>query len=266
MTDIIPLSYVDIGFAALFLLLPALLSMKQDMGFHADLIVGGLRCFAQLMAAGYLLKYIFAINTWYLMSGVLVMMLFIASYISTKRTPQPIPGLFRLTAFSIGVTSFLTLFFITLVIIRVEPWYEPRYLIPLAGMVIGNAMNGAALAAERLASEMRLRKQTIEVYLSLGATPGQASREAIRSTVKAALIPTINSLMSVGIVHLPGIMTGQILSGTSPTIAIRYQIVIMYMVVFVVTVTAILVTALAHRRYFTRRMQLQGAFLAGGKL
>jgi putative ABC transport system permease protein len=137
-------------------------------------------------------------------------------------------------------------------------------VIPLAGIIVGNAMNGAALAAERLGSEMTHRRRELEALLALGATPGQASRDAVRSAVRACMIPTINSLLSVGIVHLPGVMTGQILSGTAPLMAVRYQLVIMYMIVFVTAMTAVLVTALAYRRYFTPRMQLvQERFGAG---
>jgi len=260
MENIKGISSWDLALAALLLLIPALLSIRRGLGLHKNLLIGGLRCFGQLMAVGFLLEYIFALDRWSVVVAVLLIMVLAGARIATQRQSQPVAGIFKLTAFSIGISSFIALSFITLVIIGVQPWYDPRYLLPLAGMVIGNAMNGSALAAERLGSEMRLRKPEIEVYLALGATPAQASHEAVRNTIRASLIPTINSLMSVGIVHLPGIMTGQILSNTSPTTAIRYQIVIMYMVVFVVMATAMLVTSLSYRKYFTGRMQLEGRY------
>src|SRR5205085_2514432 len=101
-------------------------------------------------------------------------------------------------------------------VIRVHPWYDPQYLIPLFGMIIGNAMNGAAIAAERLGSEMESRRLEVEAYLALGASPSRASREPARRALAAALIPAVNGLMVVGLVALPGMMTGQILAGSSP--------------------------------------------------
>ena len=110
-------------------------------------------------------------------------------------------------------------------------------------------MNGAALAADRLSAEMEGRRAEVEAYLARGATSAEASREPVRLALRAALIPTLNSLMVVGIVALPGTMTGQILSGTSPLLAIRYQIVVMFMLASAVAVTATIVV-LAHRRQF----------------
>ena len=105
----------------------------------------------------------------------------------------------------------------TEIVLHVRPWYDPRYLIPLFGMIVGNAMNGAALAAERLASEMDLRRGEVEAYLALGATPARASAEPARRALVAALIPAVNGLTVVGLVQLPGMMTGQILAGRSPS-------------------------------------------------
>jgi len=117
--------------------------------------------------------------------------------------------------------------FICLLVVGYSPWYDPRYLIPLAGMIIGNSMNGASLAAERLTAEMRERHDELETALCLGATARQAAEPALRTAYRAALIPTMNTMAATGIVALPGMMTGQILSGTEPMLAVRYQIAIM---------------------------------------
>jgi putative ABC transport system permease protein len=138
-----------------------------------------------------------------------------------------------------------------------DPWYNPRYLIPLFGMIVGNAMNAAALAAERLRSEMEARRAEVEAWLALGASPERAAREPVRRSLVAALIPTVNGLMVVGIVSLPGMMTGQILAGSSPVTAVRYQIVVMFMLASSVAVTATLVTLWYRRTFFTETEQLR---------
>lgn len=261
MKPILEISYLELALAALFLLLPAWLSLRGRLGLHRDLLIGGLRCFGQLVLIGYVLRWIFAVERWYLVIGLLLVMIVIGGQTAAARQTRRVPGLFRLTTGSIFLTSFLTLAYLSLVIVRMDPWYDPRYLIPLAGMIVGNAMNGAALAAERLSGEVKLRRREIEQWLALGATPHEALREASRATIKASLIPTINGMMSVGLVHLPGMMTGQMLGGASPVTAIRYQIVIFYAIAFVTAATAIAMTRFAGGRYFTRRMQLRGELL-----
>ena len=149
-----------------------------------------------------------------------------------------------------------TIFF-CLLVIGPDPWYDPRYLIPLAGMIIGNSMNGAALAAERLASEIDERREEIESALCLGADSRNASREAVRQAFRAALIPTVNTMAAMGLVALPGMMTGQILSGTEPVTAVKYQIAIMCAITGSVGLTSFLILHQGARRYFTSAQQLR---------
>jgi putative ABC transport system permease protein len=148
-------------------------------------------------------------------------------------------------------------FFFCNAVIGLDPWYDPRYLIPLAGMIIGNSMTGAALAAERLAAEMYERRDEIEAALCLGATARSASREAVRSAYRAALIPSINAMAAMGLVFLPGMMTGQILSGTEPITAVKYQIAIMCVITGSVAVTSFLILLQGYRAYFTPAHQLR---------
>src|SRR6266571_7881289 len=154
------------------------------------------------------------------------------------------------------VASGLTLLYISTLVVRVAPWYNPQYLIPLFGMIVGSTMNAAAIAAERLASEVVARQAEIEAYLALGATYQQASQQSVRQALRAALIPTVNGLMVVGIVTLPGMMTGQILAGSSPLMAIRYQIVVAFMQAGAVAITPTIVTLWYRRTFFTPALQL----------
>jgi putative ABC transport system permease protein len=143
-------------------------------------------------------------------------------------------------------------------VLRLQNWHNPRYLIPLFGMITGNAMNGAALAAERLGSEMEARRAEVEAYLALGASPARASADAVRRALAAALIPSVNGLMVVGLVTLPGMMTGQILAGASPLLAVRYQIVVAFMLAGAVAATAAIVVLWYRKRFFTAAEQLRG--------
>jgi putative ABC transport system permease protein len=129
-------------------------------------------------------------------------------------------------------------------------------MIPLFGMIVGSAMNAAAIAAERLHSEITARRAEIEAYLALGAHYHHASHHAVRQAMRAALIPTVNGLMVVGVVTLPGMMTGQILAGASPLMAIRYQIVVAFMQAAAVAMTTAIVTLWYRRTFFTPALQL----------
>ncbi|MEO8522867.1 MAG: ABC transporter permease, partial [Acidobacteriota bacterium] len=154
------------------------------------------------------------------------------------------------------LSSGLTLAYVSYVVLHVHPWYEPRYLIPLFGMIVGNAMNGAALTIERLASEMDSQRATVEAYLALGATPSRASAEPVRRALTAALIPAVNGLMVVGLVQLPGMMTGQILAGQSPLLAVRYQVLVAFMLTGATAMTSVMVALWYRRTFFTAAAQL----------
>jgi putative ABC transport system permease protein len=123
-------------------------------------------------------------------------------------------------------------------------------------MIVGNAMNGAAIAAERLGSEMHARRAEVEAHLALGASPSQAAAEPVRLALRAALLPAVNSLMVVGLVTLPGMMTGQILAGASPLLAVRYQVVVVFMLAGAVALTSVIVALLYRRTFFTAAEQL----------
>jgi putative ABC transport system permease protein len=142
-------------------------------------------------------------------------------------------------------------------VLQPPSWYDPQYLIPLAGIVLGNAMNGAAIAGERLVSTLNSSQLEIETHLSLGATPQQAVAQYRREAIKAGLIPTINTMMVVGLVTLPGIMTGQLLSGVNPLVAAAYQAVIIFMLACATLMTTLLVTTGLCRQHFNQFAQLQ---------
>ena len=172
------------------------------------------RMLAQLLLIGYVLVYIFEAGEPSIVMGVLAIMLVAASWISIRPLANKSRGLLFSAFVSISVSGVLTLAWVSQLVIGIEPWFSPRYLVPLAGMIFSGAMNTVSLAGERAYAE---------------ASRGVSFREARRVAMEAALIPMINSLFAVGLVALPGMMTGQILSGVSPLIAAKYQIVVMLM-------------------------------------
>ncbi|MGI9329267.1 MAG: ABC transporter permease [Gammaproteobacteria bacterium] len=172
------------------------------------------RMLLQLILIGYVLNFLFAAEQVWLVASVLAVMLIAASSIAVRPVQQRDTGTYGRAFAAIFVGGVPVLWLVTQQVVQIEPWYEPRYVIPLAGMIFASAMNCVSLAAERFASE-KLR--------------GTDPRTALHEGFQAALIPLINSLFAVGLVSLPGMMTGQILSGIDPLIAARYQIVVMAM-------------------------------------
>lgn len=173
------------------------------------------RMLVQLLLIGYFLIYIFESDSAWVVLAVLLVMLSASSWIALRTVPSQRRRLYKKAFFAIGLGGGITLLLITQGVLGLDPWYWPRYLIPLAGMIFANAMNSVSLAAERLTAE-----------IDRDVPYAQARSIAFR----ASLIPKTNALLAVGLVSLPGMMTGQILSGISPLIAVRYQIMVMCMV------------------------------------
>lgn len=191
------------------------------------------RMLVQLLLIGYVLVYIFAADQSWVIIAVLIVMLVAASMIAIRPLADRDSEVWRNALIAIVVSSLSTLVLVTQGVLGVEPWFDPRYVVPLAGMIIAGSMNAVSLAAERYAAEVGR---------------GEAQQTACTTALQAALIPIINSLFAVGLVSLPGMMTGQILSGTSPLIAAKYQIVVMSMLFGAAGIAASIYLSLARRR------------------
>ena len=164
------------------------------------------------------------------------------------------PGRSRygIAATALTVSTAATLAYVIGVVVQVRPWYEPQYIIPIAGMILGNSMTSTAPAGERLQGELRARTAEVETRLALGFSGREAVQPLVRSALRAAMIPTVNGMMTVGLVQLPGMMTGQILAGSSPLVAIRYQIVVVFMQAAATALGSLVFGRLAAGRYLTR--------------
>lgn len=255
----VDIGWIRLALASALVLVAIALSAWQRLGLAKGLVIGAIRAVVQLTLIGYVLVWLFETDRWYYVLGILLTMILTASLAATARLPGGATARRRLRPIcfvSILIGSAVTLAYVGAVVVDVTPWYNPRYLIPLFGMIVGNTMNGAALAAERLRSEMEAGRAQIESYLALGATPSQASAEPVRRATIAAMIPTINSLAVVGVVSLPGMMTGQILAGSAPTLAVRYQLVVVFMLTAATAITASGIVLWYRRTFFSDAAQL----------
>jgi putative ABC transport system permease protein len=162
-----------------------------------------------------------------------------------------------IAALALTASTAVTLAYVIGVVVRVRPWYDPQYIIPIAGMILGSAMTSAALAGDRLQGDLRVRADEVEARLALGFSGREAVQPMARTALRAALIPTVNGMMTVGLVQLPGMMTGQILAGSSPLLAIKYQMVVVFMQAAATALASLLFVRLAVGRYLTPAHQLR---------
>ena len=256
------ITWTDVLVSLIFVGIAIFLIRWWKIGLEKTLLIGTFRTFIQLTAMGYILTYFFQQHHWSFMVGLVSLMIIVASYEGYRRLKKyNIPNVFWILLGSFCFTVLIVLGLILKLILSTEPWYYPYAMIPISGMIIGNALNSATLTVNRFVSEITHRENEIEMYLSLGAPVKSAVHDSFLESVRAALIPNINGLMMVGLVQLPGIMTGQILAGIDPLIAIRYQIMIMYMWISTATMVDIIVLNLVYRQFFTPQMQLRKSLL-----
>lgn len=226
------LTYVDIALAAALLVLNAGLSILYRLGFARRLIIAAVRMVVQLTLVGLVLKTLFQAGSPWLTLLVAVAMVSFAGYEAMARQERRFAGLW---GYGIGAgamtagAAIVTVYGLTTQL-QPEPWYDPRYAIPILGMILGNTMNGVSIGLDRLLSEADKGRSAIEARLALGARFMEAIREPVRAAMRAGLIPTVNGMAAAGLVSLPGMMTGQILAGVEPAEAVKYQILIMFLI------------------------------------
>jgi putative ABC transport system permease protein len=255
--ELIEIDLIRFGFALGLMAIAIGLSAWQRLNLEWDLAVATVRTVVQLLAVGYILELVFALNNPWAILAVVAAMLVIATIVARNRISKKVPHLIPIVGVSIFVGTALTLAYVNLLVLQPDPWYQPQYLIPLAGIIAGNAMTAAAISGERLVSTLNASQVEIETHLSLGATPLQATARYRNEAIKAGLIPTLNAMLVVGIVKLPGIITGQILSGVNPLDAAVYQMLIMFILAFATLGTAILLIQGIYRQFFNEAAQLR---------
>lgn len=256
MQDLIKLDLVDLAIAVGLMAIAIGLSAWERLGLELNLAIATGRSILQLAVLGYVLDFIFALENPWAVLVFLAVMLTITAIVARNRISQKIPYVLPLVWGAMFLSTFLTLVYTNFLIIQPDRWYEPRYIIPLAGMVLGNGMNAAAIAGERLVNSMNTFPTEIETHLSLGATPQQATNQYRKEAIRAALLPTINQMMLLGMVAIPGITTGQLLGGVTPTEAISYEILIILIVAVANLLITVLITKGLCRQFFNSAAQL----------
>lgn len=233
-----------------------LISFYSQLKIERELFWSSVRATVQLIAMGFILDAILNIQQPLYLFLILLFMCAVAAIISGNRGKQ-IPGSHWI-AFTGIFTGSLVTFGILYSAGVIQS--EARYAIPLGGMIIGNSMKASSLSLNRLIGEMGHQRARIETLLAMGASSKQAALNAVRQSVKAAMIPTVDTMKTVGLVHFPGIMTGFIIAGGSPMTAVKFQLAIMYMMAGATGITCLTVALLAHRQCFTKNLQLLGKF------
>lgn len=240
-----------------------LLSSWQRLKLEKEIGYATLRTFVQLLAIGYVLSYVFSFNRWYATVAILAAMTLIAAQNAARRG-RGIPGVFGRVLLAIALGEGVTLALMLVLHIIAG---SPRFLIPVAGMILGNCMVASGLVLNRLKDEIRLRSAEVEAALALGASPRQAIEQVLKGAVRSGMIPTIDSMKTVGLVSLPGMMTGTILAGADPLLAVRYQIMVMLMLSAATTIASISLAMVIYQSFFNRAEQLvlphSGAHPAG---
>jgi putative ABC transport system permease protein len=254
--SLIHISLGDLALSLGFIAVVILVIRIERLGIEGSLLLGTIRALAQLMAVGYVLKAVFDLNRWYWVVLVLLVMTVVAAHTARRRQVIAIPRGFWTMMASIGTAAILVLGSLLLVILRVKPWYQPQYAIPLAGIVIASAMNATALSVDRFLSEVRQNRTLVEAAVVLGAGAKESSRRFSRVALRAGMMPHINTMMIVGVVQLPGMMTGQILGGVAPAEAVRYQILIVYCLTAGAAIASLTALSIVRRLVFNRREQL----------
>jgi putative ABC transport system permease protein len=257
---VIVIGWWQLLLAAGFIVFVGAVSIRLSLGIEKDLALATVRTYVQLFVLGLVLRWVFGVDSALLVVGMLLVMVAAAARIIVKRAPDAPPGLFGSSFLSMALTGFIVTFAVTGLVVQVEPWYRAQYVIPIAGMVLGNSMNGIALALERTFADMDSREGQLLALVALGATPWEAAAPSVRKAMAAALIPTINSMAAAGIVFIPGMMTGQILAGADPLAAAGYQIVVMLMVAAATALGSVLAVMLSFHRRFTA----EGVYLEKG--
>jgi putative ABC transport system permease protein len=228
----IALSYWELAATSAFVLINAALSVLFGLGVHRGLLFAAIRMVVQLSLVGLVLTTLFSVVSplWTGLTA-LVMVLF-AGHEAAQRQERRLSGWwsYGLGTGCMMMASVVVTVFALLAVLRPNPWYDPRYAIPLLGMILGNCMTGVGLGLNTLTTSLVSRRSGVEAQLMLGATRKLATAPVTREALRSALMPVINSMAATGVVSLPGMMTGQIIGGVPPAEAVKYQILVMFLI------------------------------------
>ena len=257
--NVISLSALDLSMAALLVIVLAIISLILKLDLSNRIIIAAIRTVVQLLLIGLVLKALFAQVNLLFVAALSILMLLIAGREVMARQQRRFGGIwgYGLGTLSMFISSFALTIYALIVIVGTDPWYTPQYAIPLLGMMLGNTMTGVSLALDKLTTTAWQQRSIIEARLILGQDWRTAIGDITRDSVRIGMIPMINAMAAAGLVSLPGMMTGQILSGTDPVEAVKYQILIMFLITAGTGFSAMLATWIGARHLFDDRQRLR---------
>lgn len=230
-TQVISLTPGDLAIAASLIVFDAVLSLAFKLGLHWRIGIASVRMVVQLTAIGFVLKFIFALNNPAVTLMLILVMVLVAARETAARPERRFKGQTTLAigAASVASATLVTALFALTTALRPHPWYDPRYAVPLAGILLGNILNATSLSLDSLLGSIARERPAVEARLNLGAGYWEAATPFVRDAIRRGLVPIINQMSAAGVVTLPGIMTGQILAGLDPIEAVKYQILLMFL-------------------------------------
>jgi len=245
------ISELQLALAAGLLLINVGLSAALRLGLEKTLLWAAARMVVQLLLVGVVLGWVFQQDNPWVLLGIAAIMALAAGRAAVRRTKRRFAGIFWNSFLSVITAGFLITGVAVTGILNVDPWYAPQYVIPMLGMVLGNALNGVSLALDRFLEDAVRRRGEVETRLSLGASAWEAALPLVQDAVRTGMTPIVNTMVVMGLVSLPGMMTGQILAGADPQDAVRYQIVITFMIASGTALASLGVVLLAFRLLFS---------------
>lgn len=254
--SMIDFTFWQVGLAYVFILIVLLIVRIKKIPREKLIVIAALRMTLQLILVGYILVYVLDNPHPLITIGIILIMLSFAILNVYQRTKPTVKmSLKKMIALAMFTGISVNLIYFMFIVLQLDPWYEPQYFIPIGGMIIGKTMTGVSLGANNLLRGMKDQKEKVEGALMLGASPKTASKEIINHAFDEAILPTINSMVGMGIVFLPGMMTGQIIAGQPPVMAVKYQIAVMLGVAGTVSMTVLIFLHLSYKVFFNERQQ-----------
>ncbi|HID47401.1 MAG TPA: iron export ABC transporter permease subunit FetB [Methanothermococcus okinawensis] len=239
---------LELIYGFIFILIAVVLSIKEKIGLEREILYAAFLALIQLIMLGYVLTYVFQYGDMILTYVILLIMVLTATYIVNSKVSNKING----SSSKMFLYIFLTLLTVTLFTLTI--WrlsyivpYKPRYIIPLMGMIVGNSMNTVHLALDKVIDHIKSNRDMLWGYLALGASEFQALKPFMKVAITSAVIPKMNMTKSVGIIFIPGTMTGMLLSGADPLYAAKIQVIIMWMLLGTAVLSGVILCYLSYR-------------------
>jgi len=246
------MTYTSLSLTLIFVCIPLLLSKTLKLGLEKDTLIATLRSIVQLLAVGYILKFVFDANSYVYIFLMVALMILVATF-NARKKGEGIKGITWKIALTLLMIEIITQG--VLLGFNIVP-ATAQYIIPISGMLNGNSMVLSILFLNRFTAEITSHKDQMELILSLGGTPKQAVHRQLINAVKASMIPTIESQKTIGLVQLPGMMSGQIIGGADPIQAVQFQLLIIFALLTTATLSSIMIGFLSYPALFNERMQI----------